>query len=407
MGQFARLLPDFGWDVTVITGKHTGIAGLDRAAAESVQGRARVIEAWSPSSAVSVRGKPMAKTGIKGFVRRALRTAVMTVMFPDREILWVPAAISAARKALRETHHDAVLATHGPASDLIVGRALAKEFELPLVVDFRDLWSTLPMPIFTTPVHRAAARRLEHTMVRNASRLIAVAPKMAEDLADTHGFERERAIAITNGFDPADVSLVRDERRAGPFRLLYSGSVHAHYNLDPLWAAVRELAAAGTITPESFRIEFVGNLSMNDVRSHGVEPFVETSPFVAHDQVFATLARADALLVVETPGYYARYGYAAKVFDYVLTGKPVVALVEEGGNTARLLDAIGVAYRAEPTDASGIRRAVEKVLATKGDAPRRVDHDAAPFRDFNRKHLVEKLASVLDEVIATEPRGRW
>ena len=252
------------------------------------------------------------------------------------------------------------------------------------------------------------SRRLEHSVVSKASRLIAVAPRMAEDLADAHAFERDRAVSITNGFDPSDVARVRDSRATtGPFRLMYVGSVHAHYNLDPLWTAVRELAAAGTITPETFRIEFVGNLSMNDVRAHGVEPYVETAPFVPHNTVFEILGRADALLVVETPGYYAQYGYAAKVFDYVLTGKPVVALVEAGGNTSRLLEAAGVGYCAEPDDAAGTRRAIEHVLALRGAAPRTIDHDAAPLRDFNRVHLVEKLASVLDDVVTTEPRGRW
>lgn len=408
MGQFARLLPDFGWDVTVLTANHGSAAGFDRATAAAIHERTTVIEAWSPSSAVSTRGKPVAKTGIKGLARRALRTAVMSVMFPDREVLWVPTAIAAGRRALATTPHDAILATHGPASALLVGRALAREFRLPLVLDFRDLWATLPMPIFTTPVHRAAARRLEHAMVKHASRLIAVAPRMAEALAEAHDYPIERTVSITNGFDPADVMRVRDTRTAGqPFRLVYSGSVHVHYDLAPLWQAIRELAVAGTIHPETFRIEFVGNLSMNDVKAGGVEPFVETSPFVPHDHVFETLGRADALLVVETPGYYARYGYAAKVFDYVLTGKPVVALVEAGGNTARLLEAARVGHLAEPGDVEGIKRAIASVLPYGGKPARDIDHDAMPLRDFNRVHLVEKLARLLDDVVTTEPKGRW
>jgi len=36
-----------------------------------------------------------------------------------------------------------------------------------------------------------------------------------------------------------------------------------------------------------------------------------------------------------------------------------------------------------------------------------VDSEAEPLRAFNRRHLVAKLARVLDEVVATEPRGRW
>jgi glycosyltransferase involved in cell wall biosynthesis len=404
MGQFARLLPEFGWDVTVLTAKHEGI---DTHALEALAGRATIVDAWSPST-IMKRGAPVAKRGVRGWARRTLRTAAMSVVFPDREVFWVPGAIAAGKRALAATPHDVVLATHGPASDLVVGRALARAANLPLVVDFRDLWSTLPMPIFTTPLHRAAARRLERGIVRDSSRLIAVAPRMAADLAASHGIASDRAIAITNGFDPDDAVRAHDDRHADrPFRLMYSGSVHAHYNLDPFWRAVKSLADAGRITPETFRIEFVGNLAVSDLASFGVDAFVETKPFVAHDAVFDELARADALLVVETAGYYAQYGYAAKVFDYLLTGKPVVALVEGGGNTSRLLRDAGVGYCAEPGDEAGVRAALERVLDQKGVPPRRVDCDAAPLKVFNRRHLVERLASTLEDVARSEPKGHW
>jgi glycosyltransferase involved in cell wall biosynthesis len=401
MGQFARLLPELGWDVTVLTSKQDGIDSDARAA---LNGRVAIVETWSPD--VVKRGAPVAKRGARGWARRVARTAALSIVFPDRQLFWVPGAIAAGKQALAETPHDVVFATHGPASDLVVGRQLASAMKLPLVVDFRDLWSTLPMPIFTTPLHRAAARQLERRIVRDATRVVAVAPKMAEDLADVHGIARERAISITNGFDPADAARVSDNR-SGPFRLMYAGSVHAHYDLDPFWRAIAALAKRGAITPETFRIEFVGNLAASDPRAHGVDAFVDTKPYVAHSKVFDELARADALLVVETPGYYARYGYAAKVFDYILTGKPVVALVEDGGNTARLLADAGVGYCADPGDRAAVGAAIERVLALAGAAPRRVDCDAAPFAAFNRRHLAARLAAVLDDVADSEPRGHW
>lgn len=407
MGQFARLLPEFGWDVTVLTGRAGENNALDRDAADAVARRARVVQAWSPANRVWKRGQPVAKHGVRGLLRKVMRGAAVSVVFPDREVFWVPAAIRAGRRAMSEAPHDVVLATYGPASNLLVGRALARAFRLPLVVDFRDLWSTLPMAVFPTRLHRAAAHRLEHDLVSDASRLLAVAPAMAADLAATHGLEPARAISITNGFDPADVSRVQDHRERGPFRLVYTGTVHVHYDLEPLWRALRVLADSGEIRPDTFRIEFVGNLDANEVIRHGLQDFVEISGFVPHDKVFDALARADALLVVETPGYYARYGYAAKVFDYVLTGKPVVGLVDIGGNTETLLRRMGVGHCVQPDDADGLARVLRDVIAHKGAAPRQIDPDAPPLREFNRRHLVGTLAAVLDDVVTTEPKGRW
>jgi glycosyltransferase involved in cell wall biosynthesis len=408
MGQFARMLPDHGWDVTVVTGR-PGSSALDRGAAAEIAARARIVEAWSPANQVVKRGKPVAKHGVRGLVRRIVRGAAVSVVFPDREVFWVAPAIDAAKRVMRELPHDVVVATYGPASNLLVGRALARAARLPLVVDFRDLWSTLPMPVFPTRMHRAAARKLEHSIVRKASRLLAVAPAMAEDLAATHGMSPDDAISITNGFDPADALRVRDARppEPRPFRLMYTGTVHVHYNLQPLWSALRTLADAGEISPETLRVEFVGNLAASEVTRFGLDAFVEISSFVPHEQVFDALARADALLVVETPGYYARMGYAAKVFDYVLTGKPVIGLVEAGGNTETLLRQAGVGHTVEPTDEHGLVRVLRDVMKLKGAAPKRVVPDAEPLRAFNRRHLAAKLAAVLEDVVVTEPRGRW
>ncbi len=410
MGQFAKLLPEFGWDVTVLTGQHRSSVAIDNAAIDALQGRTKIVRAWSPTSTVATRGRAVPRHGLKSLIRRALRTTIMSMMFPDREILWVPAAVSAGRKALSEQPHDAVLATYSPGTNLIVGRMLARAFNLPFLVDFRDLWATLPVEsAFVSRAHRAAALKLEGSLVRTASRIIAVAPKMASSIAASHGVADDKAVSITNGFDPSDAARAVDRRPAEPrpFRLVYTGSVHALYNLDPFWHAIRALADRKVITPESLRIEFVGNLSIDDVRRHGLESFVEIYPFVPHEKVFDALATADALFVVETPGYYAEFSYAAKVFDYLLTGKPVLALVESGGNTYRLLEAAGVGYCADADDPAGLQKQIERVLALKGATPRAVDPEAPPLRDFNRRWLVKRLAHVLDEVVTAEPRGTW
>lgn len=406
MGEFARLLPEHGWDVTVLTGRHSGSHALDHGAASAVADRATIVEAWSPSSAIVKRGAPVPKHGLMKFLRGAIRTAATSVLFPDREVLWAVPAIRAGQNAMRATRHDVVFATCGPPSNLLVGNRLAKKFGIPLVVDFRDLWSTLPMPVFPSRLHRAAAQKFEQTMVRSAARVIAVSPAMAAELSTTHGVSPQRAVSITNGFDPDHAALIHDERdgEVRPFRLMYVGSVHVHYNLEPFWSALRALLDAGTITPQTFRAEFVGNLSPGDPARFGVSDLVEISPFVPHDKVFDAFARADALFVVETPGYYARYSYAAKVFDYVLTGKPVVGLVEAGGYTERLLEAAHVGYCVDPSDSDGLARALVSVLAQKGKPARAVDPERAPLLEFNRRHLVTKLAAVLEDV-TTETRG--
>lgn len=403
MGQFARWLPDFGWDVTVLTARKSSRAAIDGVALAALGTEVQVIETRAPTSMIDIRGSAVGSGGLRGGVRRALKVAMRSLLFPDREVLWVPGAIAAGRRALGTQRFDAVLATYGPASNLLVGHALARSAGIPLVLDFRDLWSTLPMPVFASAAHRLLARRVERWLVRDAAAVIGVAPAMAEHLVDVHGLPPDAGVSITNGFDPGDVAAAQDRRdlhdTTRPFRLVYTGSLHEHYDREPLWAALRALAAGGKITPETFRVEIVGNLAASEPQRAGVSQFVEIHPFVPHAGVFDVLGRADAMLLFETPGYYATFGYAGKVFDYVLTGKPVLALVEAGGNTARLLASLGVGHFAAPGDVATTRAAIEAVLALRGAAPRPVDPEASPLRSYNRRHLTERLAGVLDSAV--------
>ncbi len=238
MGQFAKLLPVHGWDVTILTARHGQGSSIDQTAVDALDGKAAIVTAWSPIAGVAPRGQQAPRHGWRWLTRKLAKAVAHTLVFPDREVFWVPTAFAAGRRALAATPHDLVLATHGPASNLVVGQLLARAFKLPLVLDFRDLWSTLPMPIFPTAVHRAAARQLEGSAVRAATSIVAVAPKMALQLATTHRRDISDAVSITNGFDPADHARVKDTRGgdARPFRLLYTGTINVHYNLDPFGA---------------------------------------------------------------------------------------------------------------------------------------------------------------------------
>src|SRR5262245_45696627 len=83
MGQFARLLPEFGWDVTVVTGQPDPSTALDRAGAAEIAKHATIVETRSPASRVVKRGQPVAKHGLRGLMRRVIRGAAVSVVFPD------------------------------------------------------------------------------------------------------------------------------------------------------------------------------------------------------------------------------------------------------------------------------------------------------------------------------------
>ncbi len=391
LGQFARYLPEFGWSVGAITGEADGPseAGLDEVVI-------RPARSFQPAG--FRRGRVQATSGARAVSEGWLKKAARWLVYPDRQVLWVPGAIRAGIAEARRTKYDVVFASYPPASSLIAAYRIARVAGLPLVVEFRDLWGTSPLPIFASSAHRRLSLSIERRILRSAAAVIGVAPGMAHHLAQAHGLPLEQTVSITNGFDPETVALVHDRRDSNDpvSRLMYAGSVHQHYDFEPVWEAIASLHQQGVVSERNFRLIVLGNLDPAITKRPGLEGLVEIRPMVSHREVFAHFAEADALLMIEREGYYKDYGYAAKVFDYVLTGKPVLALVEADSNSERLLLSAGVGVIARPNDAPSVERRLRELLGRHPIPVEPVAIDEAPLAAFDRRNLTAKLAAVLE-----------
>lgn len=404
VSQFVKYLPRFGWLPTVLTVPISRRSAVDAIALDELPKEVEIVRAYCPLDGAAARGQANPRSGFAGW-RRALARAVMRwVCIPDRQILWYPWAMRAGSDLLRRHRYDAILATHGPATNLLIGERLARQSGVPLVLDFRDLWVGNPGLLSASRLHRSIGVRLERRIVRQAAKIVAVSQPMAEHLAARHDLVREDVVVVSNGFDPADLPYVRSAPRGSDARfcLCYAGSVYGQHDFGPFFEALRDLAADGILSEANFRAVFVGNLADQEPARWGVADLVEIRRPVAHRKVFDALAAADALLMMEAPGYWAKYSYAVKLFDYLLTGKPILALIESGGNSARLLEAVGVGWIASPTDRGEIRAAIASLIERRHLPPIEVDLTAPPLCDFDRRYLTRRLAGFLDAA-ATRP----
>ena len=404
VAQFSKYLPTFDWLPTVLTVSDDPRHPVDDELLRELPAEIEIVRAYCPLLRAGTPNQPHRQGGIAGSLRTLKRQLSRLAFIPEWQVVWYPWAVQAGRRLLRRRKFDAVLATYGPATNLLVGARLAREARLPLVVDFRDVWADNPLPVWPTPFHRRAALRMERRIVRQAAQVIAVSVPMTRHLAELHDLPTEKMTTITNGFDPQDLPRARDRRfdivpaadeAPRPFRLCFTGSVYGSVFLQALFAAVAELGRNGRITPATFRLQFVGNMTIDEPRQAGVAEYVDVHPPVPHKQVFEYLGQADVLLLVEMIGYHARFSYASKLFDYLLAGKPIVALCEESEMTAHVVRQLGGCV-VHPGDVAGISGTIEKLLAARAVRSSPVDIEREPWRSFDRLRLTERLAKVLD-----------
>jgi hypothetical protein len=161
-----------------------------------------------------------------------------------------------ANRLIEEWKPDIIFGSAPPFTGLIVAGRLVRQFNIPWVADFRDLWVDIPYYGFWEPGWRRRVDAiLERLMVRDAAALVTVSPIWAQQLGRRHSKAGE---VVYNGYAEDDVpqpALLEHHREVLTIR--YTGSISLGFR-DPaaLFAAIRLL---GRTDRERVRVEFFGD----------------------------------------------------------------------------------------------------------------------------------------------------
>jgi glycosyltransferase involved in cell wall biosynthesis len=121
---------------------------------------------------------------------------------------------------------------------------------------------------------------------------------------------------------------------------------------------------------------------------------IEILPRIPRDQAQSEMRKADVLLIIQGQHPTA---IPAKFFEYLLTGKPILALVGPGALHDIVLQTKSGCV-ANPSDQREIEVAIQKVLQMK---TRTTEEVALVAKQFNFRNLTEQLAQ---QILAVVPR---
>jgi glycosyltransferase involved in cell wall biosynthesis len=232
---------------------------------------------------------------------------------------------------------DLVFATSTPLPVGPAGRRAAKRCGCPLVFEVRDLWPELPiaMGLVKWAPLRWYMRRMEVTTYRAAERVVALAPGIADGVAET-GYPRERIAVIPNCsdvdlFQPAEgnAEVDADERfgRPGEFRLAFTGAHGLANGLDAVLDAAAVLKGRGV---QGVRFCFIGGggkkpALVERARREGLEGLVSWVDPIPKLELARVLPQMDVgmMILKNVPAFY-RGTSPNKFFDYVACGLPVL-----------------------------------------------------------------------------------
>ncbi|MGI8402139.1 MAG: glycosyltransferase [Gemmatimonadaceae bacterium] len=324
-------------------------------------------------------------------IRDALRTVFY---FPDAQIGWLPFAIRAGRQLLKTWQADVILASSGPYTALIIANRLSREFDIPWVAEFRDLW--VENHQYQHPDwRRTIEARLEQTTVSTASGLVTVSEPLAERLRETYSADVE---VVYNGFDPGDHGQGASGSNAPYLSIVYTGWVYPQHTLAPLFEAVHKLA----LGPSDVRIIFYradATLVREVAAKFGVAEMVETRAGVEFMESLRLQREADVLLYLSWNDPAQTGIFSGKLLQYFGAGRPILAVGSVDNAPARVIIDRQLGFAS--ADSGEIAKRISGWIAEKRDTGKVKELPPQAAAVYSRENQTRRLERFLADVAAT------
>lgn len=313
----------------------------------------------------------------------------------------------AARKAAA-IRADVVFATSTPLTIALPAVYASWRSRVPMVFEVRDLWPATPIAVgaIKSPVAKWAAIQLEHFAYRHATRIVALAPGMADEIIAT-GYPAQHIAIIPNGcdFDSFSDAIPAQELRknhswlgarpllvfAGTFGLV-NGMAYLVRLADAIYRIDPEVRIAAVGTGREFELTRQLAVELN-VLDRNLFLLGKQSKQVA---AAWTLAADMTIALFTGPAVVWRDAVQNKFFDSLAAGKPSASNFSGWQSKLAVEAGAGLILSANSVEAAA--RDLVRALRDRSwlEKTGRAARELGVSR-FNRDMLAMHLAGVLGE----------
>lgn len=306
---------------------------------------------------------------------------------PDARVWWVRPSIRFLEDYLRQHPVDAVVTTGPPHSMHLIGLGLKRALGVKWIADLRDPWTGIDyyQQLSLTAWADRRHRRMEREVLTSADRVVTVSWRWAKDLEVLGAKE---VAVVTNGYDTADLPAHPGPVDEG-FSLVHSGSMSPTRDQPGLWKLLAALCAADKAFADRFVLRFIGPVDASviaSVEAAGLGRHVERLGRLPRAEAMRRIAMARVLLLPINTTANQHGILPTKLYEYLSTGRPILAVGPRDGDVARVLGG-HLLIGAEPVAGDA-----ERVRALF-DAP----SSGAPDPRYDRRVLAGEMARVLEQ----------
>lgn len=280
---------------------------------------------------------------------------------------------------------------------------VCKKYNIPYMVPIQDIY---PECLFTNRNYPGILKAcingvllpIDKYYQKHAACVRTISEEMRDYLSETRGVAKENYLVVNNWQNDADFLKEYPKREDdGKIIFAYVGSINEHANVDLMIKAF-----ADAVIPNSeFRIYGGGNKKeycINLARELELTNVIFDQ--VSRDKVAFVQSQAD-VLILALPKGNGNLCLPSKLTSYMLSGKPVLASVDEDSSTTRMLASSGAGYAAVPDSLEGLKKGFEIFAQLDKEQLKSMGTSSKEYaikyltRIVNLKLVVDKIKSLL------------
>lgn len=348
--KFSKYLPEFGIEPIIYTPENPSYPLIDKTLSAEISPDLKVVRTkiWEPYQ-IAEKLNPKTKDYKAGNFEKSDKQSFLTRLsvfvrgnyfIPDARKFWVKPSVKFLKNYLLENQIETIITTGPPHSMHLIGLKLKKKNpNLKWIADFRDPWTQISYHKELKLTEKSSKKHLEleKLVLKSADCVISTSFSDGENFRNSGA---KRVEVITNGFEESDFRI--GKFISNKFKITYSGGLEFARNPLVVWETLKELIGENQEFKSDFELEFYGNLSQeveNSILENGLENHLIKKGYVSHKDAIQGIKNADLLLLTNFPDEKSRGIIPGKLFEYLATGNPVLAIGPKDGDVAKILKA--------------------------------------------------------------------
>jgi hypothetical protein len=401
--KFVKYLPTFGVEPIVYIPENPTYPIIDESLLADVPSDITIIkrpitEPYKHANKVSRNNSEELSKGIihkperQTLVEKLMLFVRGNFFIPDARKNWVKPSVSFLSEYLIKHEIKTVITTGPPHSLHLIGLQLKDQLNIKWFADFRDPWTTIGYhkKLKLLPMAKLKHKTLEKKVLSEADHIIVTSFNTQNDF---EAITENPISVITNGYDEEIVAATKLDEK---FTLSHIGSMLSDRDPHVLWEVLSDLIIEDNIFQSHFQLNLIGTTSddiLASLEKYGLTQFVNVKGYVNHEKALKYQRKSQVLLLVEIDSEETRCIIPGKLFEYMRSNRPIIALGPIGSDVEHILQTTQTGFYFSYEE----KKALKESIKTLFEAFRNnnLQSKAINLEQYSRKALTSQLASLI------------